>query len=547
MEKKIRDKKSYEIVWEVLPWIFMVCGMIVTSVLVATKGTRMLSSDFAAEYTLVRHLNEEHTIVSRTWCYSSWIKIFDAQIIRKMVFAIVGYDNWMKVRIISNLIMMVILSASYIYTAAAAGFKKFGVWTAAVLSWPFGVWYLLDVLFSGGYFIYLINYILTIGLLIKLSSPEDHDKGKARLIIRIAALGFLGFTSGLDGLRGLMVCYTPLVIGSVLLTVISDATGFEEKDRVKNFRFAGFSVFVFACSGFGYLINKFILPRWFIFSSNYGNNPKWIELDPGKILATYSDFLQLLGYRSGVHIMSLMGVLNFLAIILAAMYVISLIRLCVRFKELSFANRIITVYNLTFGVFLAVIYMVSDWAYNESYWVPLLPFVFIAIQAEYDTDPLLRRDSLFGTKCISAMFIISVIGVSLSTYLSPYTWAINNSDDRINGVSRWVAESGYESGYATFWNSAILEELSAGKVRMYSINNVTENARPYYWLQVSEVPVDETAGRSFVLIGHDEFNNILSEAQKQYILDNYVYDDGIYIVVDITTLNDYLEIMTQLM
>ena len=245
--------------------------------------------------------------------------------------------------------------------------------------------------------------------------------------------------------------------------------------------------------------------------------------------------------------MSLMGVLNFLAIILAAMYVISLIRLCVRFKELSFANRIITVYNITFGVFLAVIYMVSDWAYNESYWVPLLPFVFIAIQAEYDTDPLLRRDSLFGTKCISAMFIISVIGVSLSTYLSPYTWAINNSDDRINGVSRWVAESGYESGYATFWNSAILEELSAGKVRMYSINNVTENARPYYWLQVSEVPVDETAGRSFVLIGHDEFNNILSEAQKQYILDNYVYDDGIYIVVDITTLNDYLEIMTQLM
>ena len=89
MFKKLRDKKFSEIMWDVLPWVFMVCGMIFTSVLVAQKGTRMLSSDFAAEYTLARHLNEEHTIVSRTWCYSSWIKIFDTQIIRKIVFAIV--------------------------------------------------------------------------------------------------------------------------------------------------------------------------------------------------------------------------------------------------------------------------------------------------------------------------------------------------------------------------------------------------------------------------------------------------------------------------
>ena len=533
--------------WEALPWIFMVCGMIVTSVLVATKGTRMLSSDFAAEYTLVRHLNEEHSIVSRTWCYSSWIKIFDAQIIRKMVFAVCGYDNWMKVRIISNLIMMIALSASYIYTAAAAGFKKLGVWTAAVLSWPFGVWYVLDVLFSGGYFIYLINYILTIGLLIKLSSPKESAGENRRFIIRLAVLGFLGFTSGLDGLRGLMVCYSPLVIGSVVLAVISDAMGADATDRIKNLRFAGFSIYVFGFAGLGYLINKFVLPKWFIFSSNYGNNPMWIKLDPGKILATYSDFLQLLGYRSGVYIMSLMGILNFFAIILAAMYVVSLVRLCIRFKDLAYGHKIITVYNIAFGVFLSVIYMVSDWAYNESYWVPLLPFVFIAIQTEYDTDPLLRRDSLFGTKCIAGLFIVSVIGVSFSTFLSPYTWAINNSDDRINGVAHWVAESGYESGYSTFWNSAILEELSSGKVRMYSINNVTENARPYYWLQVSEVPVDGSAGRAFVLIGHDEFNKIQSEAQKQYILDNYVYDDGIYIVVNITSLNDYLDIMTELM
>lgn len=545
MLRKIEDNKYIKKIIVFLPWLFVITGMIFTSVLIGQKGNKILSSDFAVELVLARHLNEEHTFVSTTWAYSTWVRIFDVVLIRKLVFAIIGYGNWLLSRVVTNLIMMILLTASYIYTAKAAGFRRMGLWTAAALCWPFSVWYVLNVLYGGFYYSFMINYILSIGLIIKLSGSDKDEDKRSRTIIRIAALVILALISGCDGVRGLMCFCCPLVVGSVIYTVLNDASG-NTADRKKCFRFTGYTLLVFAVSCFGYLINKFVLPTKFSFSANYGTDPLWIKLDPGKILATYADYLQLLGYRTGVNIMSKMGVINFLAITLAALYVVSIVRLCRNFKTLSFAHRIITIYNVSFGIFLSVIYMVSDWAYNESYWVPLLPFVFITLQVEYDSDPLLKKDSLFGTKAIAALFVVCILGVSYSTYLSPYNWAHNNSDSHMDPVASWLDTNGYECGYATFWNSSIVEELTNGDVRMYSVHTIAENANPGLWLDVLNTPQDASVGKAFVLIGYDELTTV-TEAQRQYIVENMVYDDGAYVVVPITSLTDYRNIMIERM
>ncbi len=545
MIKKLSENKFIKNLPDILPWLFVITGMIFTSILIAQKGNKILSSDFAVELVLARHLNEEHTFVSTTWAYSTWVRIFDVVLIRKLVFAIIGYGNWLLSRVVTNLIMMILLTASYIYTAKAAGFRRMGLWTAAALCWPFGVWYVLNVLYGGFYYSFMINYILSIGLIIKLSGRDKDEDKRSSTIVRITALVILALISGCDGVRGLMCFCCPLVVGSVVYTVLNDASG-NTADRKKCFRFTGYTFLVFAVSCFGYLINKFVLPTKFSFSANYGTDPLWIKLDPGKILATYADYLQLLGYRTGVNIMSKMGVINFLAITLAALYVVSLVRLCKNFKTLSFAHRIITIYNISFGIFLSVIYMVSDWAYNESYWVPLLPFIFITLQAEYDSDPLLKKDSLFGTKAIAALFVVCILGVSYSTYLSPYNWAHNNSDSHMDPVASWLDTNGYECGYATFWNSSIVEELTNGDVRMYSVHTIAENANPGLWLDVLNTPQDASVGKAFVLVGYDELTTV-TEAQRQYIVENMVYDDGVYVVVPITSLTDYRNIMIERM
>ena len=545
MLRKIENNKYIKKIIDFLPWLFVITGMIFTSILIAQKGNKILSSDFAVELVLARHLNEEHTFVSTTWAYSTWVRIFDVVLIRKLVFAIIGYGNWLLSRVVTNLIMMILLTASYIYTAKAAGFRRMGLWTAAALCWPFGVWYVLNVLYGGFYYSFMINYILSIGLIIKLSGSDKDEDKRSSTIVRITALVILALISGCDGVRGLMCFCCPLVVGSVVYTVLNDASG-NTADRKKCFRFTGYTFLVFAVSCFGYLINKFVLPTKFSFSANYGTDPLWIKLDPGKILATYADYLQLLGYRTGVNIMSKMGVINFLAITLAALYVVSLVRLCKNFKTLSFAHRIITIYNISFGIFLSVIYMVSDWAYNESYWVPLLPFVFITLQAEYDSDPLLKKDSFFGTKAIAVLFVVCILGVSYSTYLSPYNWAHNNSDSHMDPVASWLDTNGYECGYATFWNSSIVEELTNGDVRMYSVHTIAENANPGLWLDVLNTPQDASVGKAFVLIGYDELTTV-TEAQRQYIVENMVYDDGVYVVVPITSLTDYRNIMIERM
>ena len=545
MLRKIENNKYIKKIIDFLPWLFVITGMIFTSILIAQKGNKILSSDFAVELVLARHLNEEHTFVSTTWAYSTWVRIFDVVLIRKLVFAIIGYGNWLLSRVVTNLIMMILLTASYIYTAKAAGFRRMGLWTAAALCWPFGVWYVLNVLYGGFYYSFMINYILSIGLIIKLSGSDKDEDKRSSTIVRITALVILALISGCDGVRGLMCFCCPLVVGSVVYTVLNDASG-NTADRKKCFRFTGYTFLVFAVSCFGYLINKFVLPTKFSFSANYGTDPLWIKLDPGKILATYADYLQLLGYRTGVNIMSKMGVINFLAITLAALYVVSLVRLCKNYKTLSFAHRIITIYNISFGIFLSVIYMVSDWAYNESYWVPLLPFVFITLQAEYDSDPLLKKDSFFGTKAIAVLFVVCILGVSYSTYLSPYNWAHNNSDSHMDPVASWLDTNGYECGYATFWNSSIVEELTNGDVRMYSVHTIAENANPGLWLDVLNTPQDASVGKAFVLIGYDELTTV-TEAQRQYIVENMVYDDGVYVVVPITSLADYRNIMIERM
>ena len=69
-------KKLQSKCWKRLPWILLVCGYLGTVALLALVGRPYLDSDASSEMVLANLLNQEGTLLSTNWWYSSELRVF---------------------------------------------------------------------------------------------------------------------------------------------------------------------------------------------------------------------------------------------------------------------------------------------------------------------------------------------------------------------------------------------------------------------------------------------------------------------------------------
>lgn len=492
-----------------LPWIWLAAGYLINLLFIAFQGKGLLDSDMASEMVLARVLNREGAVITQNWYYSTEIRVFNAQLSLKLGLALFPHD-WHAARVLAAAVMVALFLAAYLLFAKTAGFKRMGVWTAAALMWPFGrqFWYL--GLYGTYYLTYMIFSLLSMAAIISLLQ----QKGKPW--IPIIALALLGFGSGLNGVRQLMVFYVPVFAAAAVLLLIKAI----KKAEIASAARAALGSLTGLLGGFiGYWINANVLAKNYHFYSYTGVT--WTEGNHlNALLNAWDDFLKLFGYQSGVKVMSIYSIAVLCGLLLAILFIVSLVRLCRRAQQLNETYQLILAYTISALIVMGISFSFLSAVYNSGFWVPLLPFAFAVFQMEGETESFrsgaLKQGAIVVFACSISICTASTLKQAI---VAPY-----RADAKLLEAAQWLDSNGYTQGYATFWNSNAVIEMTDGRVEMYTMAD-QDSLNLYAWLQETAHMQNLPQGKIFLLLSRTELGQTAMDLNAGKIIyenDNYI-------------------------
>lgn len=99
--------------------VFALCILLVAVYLILGYGA-YLDSDMASELVLAQHLVKEGTLISRTWRYSTEVRILNTQLVFTPLMKLFG-DNWRLVRTLGCMILLGMLAGSSYFCSRKLG------------------------------------------------------------------------------------------------------------------------------------------------------------------------------------------------------------------------------------------------------------------------------------------------------------------------------------------------------------------------------------------------------------------------------------------
>ena len=460
----------------------------------------LLDSDMASEMVLGKLLSQENGIMSKNWFYSTEIRVLNTQLLYSFFFHFT--DNWHYVRLLSDIVLHGILSASTIYLCRKAGCGKYGFMTAScvILAMsPSWFW----IMIMGCYYVpHVAISFLTLSLLFMYTDAD----GKKKRWILIAISFVISFVAGLGGIRQLVITYLPLFLTVVLLCGISVfKEGYTKSAASQRFLLLPVSGISLLAGGIGFVINNRILSKIYHFRS--WNSLRFALPNFDQLRSVMSDILITLGFTTGE--LSFKNLLCNCACAVIVILSVWSIRVGLQ-KGASKYLRIMTVFFLcNLAVFFAL-YTVTDMPYTIRYNYPVLVLIFplIALAIHEANLGMLPRAS---RQVIAFMLIGSVL--VRGGYMYRDLMQINRTGE-LNQIADFIQDSDYKNGYASFWNANVMTELTNGEVTMYSwtatsddgtsFNSVSDIDDLYEWLQACDHLETPPQGKVFALYRKNE-------------------------------------------
>ena len=180
---------------------------------IKTRMTFLLTSDDASELILGNLLADENGLLSKSWYYSTELRVVNTQIFYAFFFKI--FHSWHRVRIASYVCLYIVMLAAYYFTCRALKVKRYFLITAALLMIPFSGDYFYVVLKGAYYIPHIAITFFTLGLCESYVSLEK-EKLK-RIYLPLVFLSSL--LAGLGGPRQIIVLYVPLIVTSLILAI----------------------------------------------------------------------------------------------------------------------------------------------------------------------------------------------------------------------------------------------------------------------------------------------------------------------------------------
>lgn len=437
----------------------------------------LLDSDMASEMLLSDLLAKEGGILSKSWLYSTELRVLNNQIPFSIFLKLSG--SMAVSRILSGIFLSAMLMLSFYYFCRQWGLKEQFFLIAPFLFLPLSVNYAYIVLYG---LFYIPHIAISFTTLAMVRHTEQCKKKGIRVFIWIMLI-LLSLTAGMGGPRQLVILYLPLL----MLTVT--ASWFKRRLCM------GAGIAAFAAGTAGYIINSRILSQHYSF--NGWNSLDFVPFSFGRLEELINGALNTAGYRcSEVFSPGAVCSLAAFAVIAAViLYAVNLIKLKDRPEEESLAAGYIL---MSFAVFF-MIYLFTDMYYEDRYYLPLVVF-FIPLFG-YSLNRC--RDGA-GYLLHAAVGICAAAG-ALAVFVSLYR---TDKTSELKAVTERLVSEGYESGYASFWNSNVTAELSEGRIEMFGWDDyVTEKIdveELYLWLQPASHREKKPEGKVFILLDDSE-------------------------------------------
>ena len=521
MNEEGKKSNSFSsIICRYFPYAWMAAGYLCNIFFQLKYGAAYVDSDMSAEMILSNLLNSEGSILSSHYYYSTELRVFSTQWFYRIGLWLFP-DNWHMARVFGAALLVACFLLCYLFFASHAKLHRKGVLTAAALMWPFGHLFFYLALYGTYYLVYLMIALLSMGLLLSLN--EDRRKG-----LKLVLLITLAFISGLNGVRELLIFYVPLLAAACILMLYQKNK--EETDALIR-KPAMYSLLAVLASGIGYLINSKILSKSYSFYQTAGVTLKSSN-HISELLNAWNDFLQTFGYQSGVKLFSSAGISSVFGILLALFFLFSLYRLIKRFAALPNTYRLTVLLMICMLVIDGMAYAFLDIVYTAGFWVPILPFAFAVMQIEADTDPVFDGSM---KNAVSIAFVLMITCCAYSTWNheieSPY-----RAKKGLYETAVWLKDNGYTEGYADFWNSLAVIEMSDNTVDVWTLSD-TNSTDIYRWLQVKS---HETAPTGKVFLLHENSAGEVSYVKSEIVFQNEQYT--VYVFANAETLSEALTI-----
>lgn len=512
-----RSAFSKHSLFQLFPWVWLAVSYIGTMLVMCLCCRGYIDSDMSSEMVLADLLNQEGGLLSTNWWYSTELRVFYLQIFQRLGLLLFPGD-WFAARMFSQGLWLLVFVLAYLYMARGLGLRSSGAWGAAALMCPFGSWYFWYVPFGGYYLPHALLVMLSFGAMLHLVRPAP----PVRRILQILLLLFSCGASGLNGVKGLMAFYLPMLLaaGTAIFLQLEYAPKHSPRAEL---RLLGVAFFGFLAAGAGYLVNSTILASNHHFISY--NEQTWNILDLDTLLNKWGEFLSLFGYPSDslmgnqVPLFSLVGILGAFGLLTAGALVFSLFRLLFRWKEVR-DLRFVSV------LLLASILLVQGIAFactgtpgsiNASYWLTIIPFVFPVLQLEGETEHF----RLPGMRQAAAgAFVLCIVASSVGTVLHFFDQPLR-ADPRLETVCNALVDYGCTAGFASFWNGNVLTEWSSGQLEVWVVPDYGAPSATAWLQKTDHATLPE--GEVFLLSTYSELSSMGLDELPAH--SNVIYND----------------------
>jgi hypothetical protein len=523
------------------PYIFISSVYIADILFFWFRGTTMIDSDASSEMVLSSLLNKYGGIVTDKWYYSTELRVLNTQLVYRLALFLFPAD-WHLARTFSVAVFLLLLIFSGIYFVKAADLKSYGLLSVGILCCPLCDFYAINVVFNSYYIPHIVISLVSAGLILRIIRLYDTHR---KIWFQSILLAVLCFGAGLGGVRQLMIFYVPLMIASLIILFIDvekrSGTGALRQCLTTAVRENILIILSFASLLFstaGYLVNNLVLSNIYHYR-NYGGK-LFGSLDLQNFINSLSCFLSLFGWKENAEVVSMKVLADFCACMLGFLVLAMTVLLLKRLTQLSFYNRfLILLFTSIFclnGIILSTVPI--DTSVVTPYWIPILPFAFFMLSS--GCRYIREKKRLLG-QCLFAGIMITVILCGLRYFRYPLLRGGSYTEP-----AEWLVDNGYSKGYATFWNSNILTELSNGKIETWTImndsNQVTETLHPYEWLQASAHDTETPDGKFFFVVSEEEYKNNCVPAFSG-LLDHLYYQDGFLRIYGFDSMTEYKKLI----
>ncbi len=492
---RIREKKIP--FFQILSFVFLMICLGGTIYFFRNHIHTNLDSDEASELVLARLLASEGKLLTKSWYYSSELCYLNMNVVYMLFFKLT--DRWYRVRLFGTISVYLLFLISYYRMSSVYKFKEYFLLSAAVFFIPISFEYYSFILKSAWYFPYIIFSIL----ILILSDRFVVTSGRKRVLL--AGVAFLfSVILGSNGARELLILFMPLLFASFLL-IIEKGRDSESRDWFL------FSVVVFCGSVLGYLINSKILVSHYEYQT--WDDILFIDFSGVRLERVINSLLNLLGYQTeSVFSLSLLPNAVCMVWILLSLYSVIYV-----FRNRQTVSRMyyrLAVFTVSAFFAFVVFYLFTDTYVRGRYYSPItvffIPLVSLLFK-ESDWKKILSR---------LAFLLIAVITAASGMMFYYKEWDVRPSLE-FGRIAKDLVSMEYYNGYATFWNSNVLTELSNGKIDVWSLSDGPEDLKytpsidqTYHWLQLVSHDTTHPEGKVFLLLSKDEYDNIWKNELK---------------------------------